>query len=699
MIIVSFNVRGLGGKVKKRKVRELDCEWAFLPSEGNSGGILSIWKKDNNLLLFTFTGQGFVGVCLESGIQKKVIFVVNVYAKCDLVSKRRLWENLVMSKRGFGDGAWCFVGDFNVVYRREESSMSRIDRFLISDQWVNCWGASSVWVLDRDVSDHCPLVLKSSVVDWGPKPFRFNNHWLEDKDFKKVVEEAWGGQVINGWMGFAMKEKLKGLKVKLKAWNKKVYGGLEARIDTLIVDIKDLDLRGELVGLNEHEVSLRKSNFAELWKLLKSKEVVLFQRSRSKWIKEGDANSGYFHGCVKARVRRNTITALKVGEVCVDSSSQIRETVIEYFTIHFVGGEIGEVVKASDGNRSPGPDGFNFAFFKSFWEMLKDFRLISLLGSLYKLIAKVLAARLSIVMNSIIASSQSAFIKGRNLVDGVMIVNEIVDLAKKTGKDCLILKVEFEKTYDSVEWVFLEYMMKRFGFCSLWIKWMKACVFAGNLSVLVNGSLTSEISIQRGLKQGDPLAPFLFLLVAEGFGGVMRKAVAESSFKGFAFGREGLQVSHLQYADDTLCIGEANVQNLWTLKAVLRGFEMASGLKINFSKSCLMGVNASPDFMATACTFLNCSQGSLPFNYLGVKDVKVMNLSLLAKRRWRLLQRDRPLWKDVLVAKYGGNILYEVDLQGVRFPAFSSRWWKDVCALDSVVAGKRWLSEAVTRRM
>ncbi|CAJ2673622.1 unnamed protein product [Trifolium pratense] len=210
MIIVSFNVRGLGGRVKMRKVRELvsqqhveflalqetkletissslcyylwgsqDCEWTFLPSEGNSGGILSIWKKDNNLLLFIFTGQGFVGVCLESGIQKKVIFVVNVYAKCDLDSKRRLWENLVMSKRGFEDGAWCFAGDFNAVYRREErrgvsqinhsrltlemrdfedflldleirdtpllgrnftwfypngSSISRIDRFLISNQ-------------------------------------------------------------------------------------------------------------------------------------------------------------------------------------------------------------------------------------------------------------------------------------------------------------------------------------------------------------------------------------------------------------------------------------------------------------------------------------------------------------------------------------------------------------------------------------
>lgn len=77
-------------------------------------------------------------------------------------------------------------------------------------------------------------------------------------------------------------------------------------------------------------------------------------------------------------------------------------------------------------------------------------------------------------------------------------------------------------------------------------------------------------------------------------------------------------VSHLQYADDTLCIGKASVQNLWTMKAILRGFQMVSALKINFSKSSLVGINVSEDFMAMACDFLNCSAGSIPFKYLGL---------------------------------------------------------------------------------
>jgi hypothetical protein len=217
-----------------------------------------------------------------------------------------------------------------------------------------------------------------------------------------------------------------------------------------------------------------------------------------------------------------------------------------------------------------------------------------------------------------VASTQSAFLKGRYLVDGVMIVNEVVDMTKKSGKDCLILKVDFEKAYDSVDWQFLDYMLGRFGFSAHWRSWIRACVFSGSMSILVNGSPTEEINIQCGLKQGDPLAPFLFLLVAEGLGGMMRRAVEIGRFNGFRVGRNGVVLSHLQYADDTLCIGEATLENLWTLKAVMRAFEMVSGLKVNFWKSNILGVNVSQDFMRLASVFLNCRTGSIPFKYLGL---------------------------------------------------------------------------------
>jgi hypothetical protein len=261
----------------------------------------------------------------------------------------------------------------------------------------------------------------------------------------------------------------------------------------------------------------------------------------------------------------------------------LSEVDVEGLTALFTMEEITDAVRECDGAKSPGSDGFNFAFIKEFWDLLKgdvhimfdqfhgnsrlpkgmfsffltlipkvsspqslgDFRPISLLGCLYKLVAKVLTACLAKVIGVLIPNTQSTFIKGRQLVDGVVVVNKVIDFAKKLKKECLIFKVDFEKAYDSVDWGFLDYMLRRVGFGDKWCSWMKACVCSGNMSVLVNGSPTEEISIKRGLKQGDPLAPFLFLIVAEGLGGLMRMAVDRGRFKSFLVGRDDLPVSIL----------------------------------------------------------------------------------------------------------------------------------------------------------
>jgi len=315
--------------------------------------------------------------------------------------------------------------------------------------------------------------------------------------------------------------------------------------------------------------------------------------------------------------------------------------------------------------------------------------------------------------------------------------------------------------------------------------------------ILMNGSPTEEINIQRGLKQGDPLAPFLFLLVAEEFSGLMEKAVNCNLFKGFEVVRGGTVISHLQYADDTLCIGEATVDNLWTSKAILRGFEMVSELKVNFHKSCVMGVNVSLEFLEMASNFLNCNVGSLPFTYLGfsvganahcmatwepmlekirnklnlwdnrcislggcivllnsvlnsipifslsffkmpakvvglqrrflwgavrsdqnkicwvkwskicqpkakgglgVRDIKLVNISLLAKWRWRLLSEEDLLWKFVLRDKYGTRVGRMVEWEQEGWPTILSRWWKDVMSVEEE-GGIRWFDREVMRKV
>jgi len=178
--------------------------------------------------------------------------------------------------------------------------------------------------------------------------------------------------------------------------------------------------------------------------------------------------------------------------------------------------------------------------------------------------------------------------------------------------------VDFEKAYDSVSWSFLEYMMQRLGFSDRWRNWIRACVFGGRLSVLDNGSPTEEVNIHRGLKQEDPLAPFLFLLVVEGLSGLVRSVEVKGLYQGFKVGSGGLSISHLQYVDDTIFLGEASVTNLWALKTILRCFELAFGLKVNFFKSSVMGVNVGEEFLGLAERFLYCKVGSIPFIYLGL---------------------------------------------------------------------------------
>ena len=131
--------------------------------------------------------------------------------------------------------------------------------------------------------------------------------------------------------------------------------------------------------------------------------------------------------------------------------------------------------------------------------------------------------------------------------------NEIVDEARKLQKELILLKVDFEKAYDTVDWGYLDEVMYKMGFPTLWRKWIKECVGTATTSVLVNGSPTDEFLLGRGLRQGEPLSPFLFLLAAERFNVLMDSLSRSNLFLGYQVGNNALTiVSDLQFADDTL---------------------------------------------------------------------------------------------------------------------------------------------------
>ena len=177
-------------------------------------------------------------------------------------------------------------------------------------------------------------------------------------------------------------------------------------------------------------------------------------------------------------------------------------------------------------------------------------------------------------------------------MDGILIENEIVDDARQAKKDLLMFKDDFGKAYDSVDWVYLDEVMCKMNFPELWRSWIMECVTTTTTSVLVNGCPTDEFCFECGMRQGGPLCPFLFLLAAEGLNVMMSAMVSNNIFTLYSIGAQSaVSVSHLQFADDTLLVGVKSWENVRAMKMVLLLFESISGLKINFNKSMLFGVN------------------------------------------------------------------------------------------------------------
>ncbi|KAJ9561194.1 hypothetical protein OSB04_006354 [Centaurea solstitialis] len=325
--------------------------------------------------------------------------------------------------------------------------------------------------------------------------------------------------------------------------------------------------------------------------------------------------------------------------------------------------EIKDAVWSCDGSKSPGPDGLNFSFIKKFWSIIGnsfiqairhfepsgrigkgcnasfialvpkkvdpieiiDFRPISLIGCYYKCIAKLLANRLVKVMGRVISGNQTAFIPGRQILDGCLVANEIVHFAKKKKKKLFLFKVDFEKAFDCVNWNFLFSTMSQMGFGQKWIMWIKGCLQSATTSVLINGSPTKEFQMKKGLRQGDPLSPFLFLIAGEVLQQMVIEACNQGLFKGIRLASSGRNISLLQFADDALIFGKWTPANLVVLTQILNVFYDVSGLKINLAKCSLLGIGVSTEEVNEMASRIGCRATSFPLNYLGLNVGGNMN--------------------------------------------------------------------------
>ena len=219
---------------------------------------------------------------------------------------------------------------------------------------------------------------------------------------------------------------------------------------------------------------------------------------------------------------------------------------------------------------------------------IKDFRPISLVGSVYKLLSKVLANRLRVVLDKLISETQNSFVGGRQILDSVLIANECLDGRLKSRIPGVACKLDIEKAYDLVNWEALFYLLDQMGFGLKWRGWIKASISSVHFSVLVNGSPEGLFGSSCGLRQGDPLSPLLFLLIMEVLSRLLKKIEECNLIRGFHVGAGnsiGVSISHLLFTDDTILFCDASREQLLSIRLVLSCFHAFTGLKVNVRKS------------------------------------------------------------------------------------------------------------------
>uniref|UniRef100_A0A453K4I6 Uncharacterized protein n=1 Tax=Aegilops tauschii subsp. strangulata TaxID=200361 RepID=A0A453K4I6_AEGTS len=595
-------------KLREKEIEFLRWRWSLVhmvvqDCDGRCGGLALFWRRGVEVNLRS-KGRCHIDaeVVAEDGVKWRL---TRIYGESKAGEKENTWR-LLRTLHGQTDLPWLCLGDFNEIlfvrekeggparaqgcmdaFRRALEACELNDLGYVGDPftWRNNWRDAAGYTrerLDRAVanvgwrclfplykiikgdprhSDHRPVIAElngqtiGGFQGGGQRCFRFEARWLKEEGCEQVVTEAWEAAINEEFcsVGAAVRR----IGGSLVRWDREVLGEPRNRIRRAKKDLEKCR-RGVI---DQHQVSREHLLRYKLSRLEDQYNLYWQQRAHVNWLKNGDRNTGFFHAHASERRRVNTIRSLKRdGGGVVEREEEIGPFISNYYKSLFMssagplndellqhvpktvthemneqlmkplsGDEITHALNSIGDFKAPGPDGMPAIFYKKFWE---------------KMGAKIQEEVLSVLNGGDMPAGWNETI--------------IVLIPKKGGRDGLVaVKLDMSKAYDRVEWDFLEKMMVHMGFSSAW----------------------------RGLRQGDPLSPYLFILCAEAFSILLQHAELDHTIEGIQICPQAHRINHLFFADDSLIVMKATVASAEKLQQVLALYEAQSGQMINKDKS------------------------------------------------------------------------------------------------------------------
>ncbi|XP_050211503.1 uncharacterized protein LOC126661686 [Mercurialis annua] len=587
---------------------------------GTAGGLCLLWNSSVNLTInlsdsffiaCSITGQGFTFGLI-----------------CFYLSTKQSVREGKSFKQSLSQ-AYIFVGDFNDCVSPEEKNgglpfdfakhitfqdfindlsmrshphciQERLDRCLANIEWMNFYKHAQVLHLEDIGSDHCVMLLNfDTSIKRPPKHFHFDKNWVTNDQIQTIIMHTWQQQQLTG-------------------------------------------------SLIHFEFQLCKARLQE--------ETFWRQKSRKIWLHLGDNNTKYFHASTKQRHRKNTIRGIMDSQqVWHYDSSSIEQVILQHFKEQYAT-SMGDHMLSNFNHtlialipKNPNP------------QIVADSRPINLCSVYYKIISKILTHRLQRMLPAILSSTQNAFTKGRAISDNILIVHEVMHYlkTKASGKNhFMALRLDVSKAYDRLEWGYIKAMLIKWGFCHHWVSWIMECISTVSFPIRINGVNHGYFKPTRGLRQGYPLSPLLYVLCSEGLSHIIHDAAMSKSLTSIKITHRCPSITHLLFADDTIIFSKATLSHISFIKNLLNLYSLMSGQHINYSKSFVFFNRDVEEFQAQLFSdFLGISQHTSQGKYRGLPFQILRSKNRTFAGIVNQIATRLHSWKQVFLSSAGKEIL------------------------------------------